>query len=165
MRVAYADPPYIGCANRYPEKQEVDHQELIAQLEVYDGWALSASSPSIFLIAPLCPKGTRIGSWVKGFCSFKPNVNPAYAWEPVFYKPARGYKREDPTVRDWVMANITLQTSMVGAKPLKFCNWLFEILGMHPDDEFIDLFLGSGAVTKAWHQWQKSRQSVMRLEC
>ena len=25
MRVAYADPPYIGQAHRYPEKREVDH--------------------------------------------------------------------------------------------------------------------------------------------
>lgn len=25
MKLAYADPPYIGCANKYPEKQEVDH--------------------------------------------------------------------------------------------------------------------------------------------
>jgi len=29
MKVAYADPPYIGLANYYPEKTEVDHLELV----------------------------------------------------------------------------------------------------------------------------------------
>ncbi len=36
MKVAYADPPYLGQGMRYPEKKEVDHVALIQQLEGYD---------------------------------------------------------------------------------------------------------------------------------
>lgn len=154
MRIAYADPPYIGQANRYPERQEVNHQELIDRLCSYDGWALSCSSPSLLTILPMCPTDIRIGVWVKPFCSFKPNVNPAYAWEAIVFKPARSGNRNIPTIRDWVSANIALKKGLVGAKPEQFCFWLFELLGMLPDDEFDDLYLGTGAVTKAWEKWR-----------
>lgn len=32
MRIGYADPPYIGCAHLYPEKKEVDHEDLLESL-------------------------------------------------------------------------------------------------------------------------------------
>jgi len=157
MKLAYADPPYIGQANKYPEKKEVDHQKLILELETYDGWALSASSPSLKSILSLCPDNVRVGAWVKPFASFKPNVNPAYAWEPVIFKPARGYPREEPTVRDWIKHNITLQQGLVGAKSYEFCFWIFRILGARGDeDEFSDLFPGTGIVTRAWEGWKQS---------
>ena len=158
MRIAYADPPYLGQANKYPEKQEVDHERLIAQLESFDGWALSCSSPSLKTILPMCPDDIRIGAWVKSFASFKPNVNPAYVWEPVIFKPARGYERKALTIRDWIEGVITLRTGMIGAKPYYFCTWFFEILGADYDDEFYDLFPGSGAVTRSWESWSKCRQ-------
>lgn len=161
MKVAYCDPPYLGCAHYYPEKREVDHQKLILELEAYNGWALSASSPSLKTILAMCPDDVRVGAWVKPFCSFKPNVNPAYAWEPVIFKPARARGRDLPTVRDWVTSNITLRKGLVGVKPRDFCLWLFEILGMVDTDNFIDLFPGSGAVTRAWKEWQS--QSRLKL--
>lgn len=102
----------------------------------------------------MCPIDVRVGSWVKPFCSFKPNVNPAYAWEPVIFKPAQARGRDKDTVRDWVADNITLKRGLSGVKPLGFCFWLFEILGMQADDEFVDLFVGSGAVSKAWQKWR-----------
>jgi len=106
----------------------------------------------------MCPDDIRIGSWVKTFCSFKPNVNPAYAWEPVIFKPARGYEREALTIRDWIKGTITLKRGVIGAKPYYFCAWLFEILGADCEDEFADLFPGSGAVSRAWDSWSKCRQ-------
>lgn len=86
MRIAYADPPYIGQAKKRYSKEdsyagEVDHAELAVRLQSFDGWALSASSPSLHLVLPLCPPDARIAAWVKPFAIFKPNVNPAYAWE------------------------------------------------------------------------------------
>lgn len=157
MRIAYADPPYVGQAKRYPEKQEIDHQKLIFELETYDGWAVSASSPSLKYILSLCPDNVRIGAWIKPFCAFKPNVNPAYAWEPVIFKPARGYTRDEPTIRDWIKHNITLKQGVIGAKPYEFCFWIFRILGARGDeDEFFDLFPGTGIVTKAWNNWKMS---------
>ena len=156
MRFAYADPPYLGCAHFYPENEEVDHAQLIAQLvdEFPDGWALSLHSPSLRIILPLCPDDVRVMAWVKPFAVYKPNVNPAYAWEPVIVRGGRKRTREQPTVRDWVASPITLRTGMVGAKPETFCLWLFEVLGMHPGDEFVDVFPGSGAVTLAWQRFQ-----------
>ncbi len=161
MKIVYADPPYIGCANRYPEKQEVDYADLIKQLVTYDGWALSCSSPSLKVLIPIVNAITedyRIGVWIKSFASYKPNVNPAYAWEGVLFKPARGYEREALTIRDWLKHPITLRKGLVGAKPYNFCVWIFQILGATPDDEFVDLFPGTYAVTKAWESWGKSRQ-------
>jgi hypothetical protein len=157
VRFAYADPPYVGCAHRYPEKQEVDHPELIARLvdEFPDGWALSCHTPSLRYLLPLCPEDVRVMAWVKPFAAFKPNVNPAYAWEPVIVRGGRKRTREQETVRDWVSANITLQRGLVGVKPDTFCYWLFDVLGMERDDELEDVFPGSGSVSRAWAKWRR----------
>lgn len=152
-QIIYADPPYIGQAKKHYNSEEVDHEKLILELEGYDGWALSCSSPSLPRILSLCPSDIRIGAWVKPFCAFKVNVNPAYAWEPVIFKPARARGRDRLTVRDWVSAVITLKRGLSGVKPEAFCFWLFEILGAEPTDEFFDMFPGSGAVTRAWNKW------------
>lgn len=72
MRFAYADPPYIGCAHLYPEKREIDHDELIARLlsDYPDGWALSASSPFCIRRRPsatcILDIPTKLGVNVKG---------------------------------------------------------------------------------------------------
>lgn len=157
MKIIYADPPYIGQAKKHYGSDEVDHKELIAHLIQFDGWALSCSSPSLQILIPLMNEVTldyRVGIWVKPFCAFKPNVNPAYAWEPVLFKPARKRGREKLTVRDWVSSSITLMRGLPGVKPDTFSFWLFEILGAATDDEFIDMFPGSGAVSRAWNKWQ-----------
>jgi hypothetical protein len=157
MRFAYGDPPYIGCAHFYEENTEVDHGDLVARLvdEFPDGWALSLHTPSLKTILPMCPDDVRVMAWVKPFAVFKPNVNPAYAWEPVIVRGGRKRTREQDTVRDWVSASITLRRGMVGVKPEAFCFWLFSVLGMEPGDEFCDLFPGTGGVTKAWGRYQR----------
>lgn len=156
MKLAYADPPYIGQAKKHYSHDsncaEVDHVELIKQLCEYDGWALSASSPSLHQILPLCPPEIRIAAWVKPFCSFKPNVNPAYAWEPVLFIPARRYSRDKLTTRDWLSASITLKKGLSGVKPEIFCLWIFALMGAERGDTLNDLYPGSGVVTKMWEQ-------------
>ena len=156
MKYAYADPPYIGCAKRYPEKQEVDHGALLRRLcSDYDGWALSCSTPSLRYLLPLCPEETRVMAWVKPFAVFKPNVNPGYTWEPLLVYGARTKRsRSEATVRDWVSAGITLKTGLVGAKPRAFCNWLFDALGLLPDDTIDDLYPGTGIVTRTLAEWR-----------
>jgi hypothetical protein len=154
MRFAYADPPYIGQAKKHYNCAEIDHIKLINDLMKYDGWALSLSSPTLKQVLAICPDNVRIGAWVKPFCSFKPNVNPAYAWEPVIFWGGRKLGRDVYTIRDWISCNITLERGTDGAKPDKFCYWIFAILGMRSEDEFDDLFYGSGAVIKAWEQWK-----------
>lgn len=159
MRFCYADPPYIGQAKKHyshdPRCAEVDHQALIDGLAEYDAWALSLSSPTLRAILPMCPEGVRVMAWVKPFCAFKVNVNPAYAWEPVIVNGGRKRTREQETIRDWLAEPITLRKGLVGAKPEAFCYWLFEVVNMHPDDEFIDLFPGTGGVSRAWESWKR----------
>jgi len=164
MRFAYADPPYIGQAQKHysddPLCAEVDHADLLRDLAQYDAWALSASSPSLkqILSLPECPDDVRICAWVKPFCAFKANVNPAYAWEPIIVWGGRNLGRDVPTMTDWVSASITLKRGLVGVKPDKFCHWLFRFVGLLPDDELVDLFPGSGAVEQAWEAWKRQAQ-------
>jgi hypothetical protein len=151
MKFAYADPPYPGCGGRYVEKTEVDHHELVAHLvENYpDGWALSTSSPALRNIIVLCPADCRIAAWVKPFAVFKPNVNPAYTWEPVIFRGGRKGDRKRATVRDWHSENITLKKGLVGAKPPGFNRWILDLLGVLPGDTLDDLFPGTNSMADA----------------
>ena len=160
MKFAYADPPYPGHTKRKlyandPRCAEVDHAALIAALvaDFPDGWALSTGSNNLHAVLPLCPEDVRVMAWVKPFCSFKPGVNPAYAWEPVIVRGGRKLGRDIDTLRDWVSANILLKKGCAGAKPEEFCFWLFGVLGAQPDDELVDLYPGSGAVSDAWFRY------------
>lgn len=172
MKFAYADPPYLGCGKLYaddhPNALDYDdpaaHQFLIKRLsdQYPDGWAMSLSSPSLKTILPMCPDDCRVSAWVKPFAIFKPNVNPAYAWEPVIWRGGHKRTREQDTARDWVSANITLKRGLTGAKPRDFCRWIFEILNIQPGDQFDDLFPGTGAVMAAFEEW--SRAPLMTLK-
>lgn len=163
MKFAYADPPYLGCASYYdhPESRIYDqpeaHQSLVSRLceEFPDGWAMSLHTPSLRTILPMCPVDCRVGAWTKPFCSFKPGVNPGYTWEPVIFRGGRKHTRTDPTIRDFCAVSITLQRGFCGAKPKGFCDWIFELLNMQPEDEFVDVFPGSGAVGRAWDSWKR----------
>ena len=149
MKFAYADPPYLGCALKLYGDPAYDalvtHQNLIASLcaDYTDGWAMSLNSTTLRDILPLCPNDVRVMAWVKPFASFKPNVNSAYAWEPVIVRGGRPYTREDPTLRDWHSANITLQRGLPGAKPESFCRWILQVLNVQDGDVFDDLFPGT----------------------
>ncbi|MFG6277949.1 hypothetical protein [Microbacterium sp. 5K110] len=47
-------------------------------------------------------------------------------------------------------ARTTEPARVVGAKPAAFCRWVFDLLGAEPQDDFTDLFAGSGGVARAW---------------
>ena len=126
-----------------------------------EGWALSCSSPSLQQILALCPSTVRVGAWVKPFAAFKVGVNPAYAWEPVIFHGGRTRRaRDESTVRDWCAASITLQRGLAGAKPDPFCFWVFQMLGLQADDELVDLFPGSGAVSRAWDSFRRQTRLI-----
>ena len=162
MRFAYADPPYVGQSKRHYGGAEVNHRLLIAHLvdDFPDGWALSCSSPSLRELLPLCPADVRIGAWVKPFASFKPNVNPAYAWEPVIWRGGRKRLRTEQTVRDWVSVNITLQKGLSGAKPTAFCRWVLALLGAERGDDIVDVFPGTNSLTQTWHAEHAERLAL-----
>lgn len=158
MKFAYADPPYVGQSQKHYQREEVDHSALIGRLvaEYPDGWALSASSPSLRFLLPICPEDVRVMAWVKPFASFKPNVNPGYCWEPVIVRGGRARGRHQQTVRDYVSAGITLEKGLSGAKPEPFVWWLIEVLNMQPGDCLDDLFPGTGIVGRVLLAWERS---------
>jgi hypothetical protein len=171
MKVAYADPPYLGCCARYdhfhPDGRCWDdvetHRLLIERLSVEfpDGWAMSASSPSLRSLLPLCPEDCRVSPWTKTFAAFKPNVNPAYAWEPVIWRGGRGKRsRAEMTVRDWYSGPITLKKGLCGAKSEGFVLWLFDLLGVQENDEVTDIYPGTGVVGRTLDRWRLYRGTL-----
>lgn len=164
LRFAYADPPYIGCAYRYPEHPESgmwddpqNHVELMRSMDnEYDGWALSCHEPSLRHLAAVMPDGARVAAWVKPFAAFKPRVRIAYAWEPVIWKRTAPRRDGDPIGRDFVPCNITLRKGFVGAKPESFCTWVLTLLGYQDGDELVDLFPGTGVMGRVKSQTRLS---------
>lgn len=159
MRFAYADPPYIGCAAKHygdPFYDSIQNQvDLLDKINnEYEAWAFSLHEPSLRRLLPFAPLGCRVAVWVKPFAVFKRGVDPAYTWEPVFFKTARKWDKGRPTVRDHLSCNIALKKGLVGAKPDKFWLWLFELLGATPGDEFYDVFPGTGRGQTMWQEYQ-----------
>ena len=172
MRFAYADPPYYGLAKKFyghlhPQAGDYDrletHAALIERLcaEYPDGWAMSLHTPSLRHILPLCPDDVRVGSWVKPFCSFKPGVPRAYAWEPVIFRGGRPLGRSDRTVRDYCAAPITLRRGFTGAKPAALLHWICEWLGVQAGDAVDDLFPGSGGCAIAIADYLSAKAGAM----
>lgn len=160
--MAYADPPYIGQAKKHYAKHpdfagEVDHKALIERLmdEFRGGWALSCSSPSLKILLPMCPEKTRVLAWTRTYASPKPGVWPFYSWEPVLFFGGRNRFRDALAPRDALVCSPgTQHGGFTGGKPAAFSWWIFDCLGLLPDDEFVDLFPGSGAVWRAWEAYR-----------
>ncbi len=155
LRFAYADPPYPRLARRYyrdrPEyRGEVNHAELIASLEAsgYAGWALSTGAYALRELLPLCPPCARVCAWVKPIGVSSKTYGLHNTWEPLIVVVGR---RRRPGVRDWLRAHPARKGGdLPGRKPLAFCAWLFDCLGMLPGDDLVDLFPGTGIVSRAW---------------
>lgn len=171
MRLAYADPPYPGqSAKHYADHPdyagEVDHRALLRALnEDFDGWVLHTASTTLpYVLGIAADEGVsdfRIMSWVKPFAAFKRNVSVAYAWEPVLVKPVRKPVVSGRIVmRDWIAESITLRRGLTGAKPSAVCRWAFEMAGLDPADQLVDLYPGTGAVTAAWDEWRAAQKEA-----
>lgn len=162
MRFAYADPPYFGrCASYDHEHGDggcwddiATHAALIVRLadEYPDGWAFSCSTPSLRHLLPGCPDKVRVCAWVKTYCTFRPGVNPAYAWEPVLLLGGRKRDREHETVRDWYSSPTGQRLGIFGGKPASFAAWVSALLGATNDDRIEDLFSGSGTCGRQFDQ-------------
>ncbi len=158
MNFAYADPPYLGMGKAMYGDATYDdpsaHQQLINRLcnQYPDGWAMSASSPSLRVILPMCPEDVRVAAWVKPFAAFRPNVKPAYAWEPVIFRGGRQRTRKDETWHDWHSENIAMRKGFRGCKPPGFAQWIVRLLNadVTKGDTITDLFHGSGAMLGVW---------------
>lgn len=161
MRLAYADPPYPGESERHygnhPDYAgEVDHAALIADLQGFDGWALSTSNKALRDVLGLCPSGVRVLAWCKPIAPPFPGKG-VYGWEPVIARPARPVAND---LRDTITVSPEMFTFrpkpaeyVTGMKPPAFCRWLFAWLGAQQDDTFDDMFPGSGTVGYEWARW------------
>lgn len=154
MRMAYADPPYPGCAWMYADQDsfagEVDHVALVASLEAsYDGFALSTSARALATILPLFKRPFRVCAWVKPIGAWPSTFGIHNTWEPLIVVPGRELR---PGKRDWLSAQPARGggSNLIGRKPEAFAAWLFGLLGLSPGDEFDDLFPGSGIIGRAW---------------
>jgi hypothetical protein len=160
VRLAYADPPYLGCAALYDHFDAARWDDPEAHLALmrwmehkYDGWALSASSPSLRHLLPGAPARARVAAWVKPFAAYKRNVRIAYTWEPVIFAPGRDRSADGaPVGRDHLSTPITLRRGMTGAKPAAFCRWVLDLLGYLNGDELTDLFPGTGVMGRVLDQ-------------
>lgn len=169
MRFCFADPPYYGLAVKFyghlhPEAHVYDtiegHIALIERLctEFPDGWAMCLHEKSLRTILPLCPEDCRVMAWVKPWCSYKPGVRVAYAWEPIIFRGGRPSEKINETVRDWVSANMEMERGFQGAKPPKVIRHILKIWDARPDeDEVVDLFPGSGIVGATLDNWRHSK--------
>jgi len=157
MRLAYADPPYLGKGNRYDDTPEASTREyddvaawerLAERLDGFDGWALSMNGTNLHPLLPLFPDA-RIAVWVKPFAAFKRNVRIAYTWEPVLFVPGRNSSADGaPVGRDHLSEPITMRKGLVGAKPERFCSWVLDLIGWVPGDELVDIFPGTGVMDR-----------------
>lgn len=155
MRFAYADPPYPGKARRYFRNEpdyavEVDHHELIASLASsgYDGWALSTSRDALRELLPLCPERAIVCPWVKPIGASTRTFGLHNAWEPLIVV---GGRQRQPGRRDWLCAQPARHGgTLAGRKPIAFVHFLWECLGAAPGDELVDLFPGTGIVSRGW---------------
>lgn len=174
-RLAYADPPYPGKSARYYSDHadyggEVDHAELVSRLSAeFDAWALSTSATALRDVLALCPPGVRVAAWFRGPRPHATAATPVNAWEPVIYagqisrrverpldaSPVDG-RRVDALVKGPAPRR-TDPRRVIGAKPPEFCRWVFDLLAAQPGDEFVDLFPGSGGVSRAWRVFEASR--------
>lgn len=141
---------------------EVDHVALIGRLCSDDGlagWALSTSVRALRMILPLCPEWARVCAWVKPHAAPVRSHGLSNCWEPLIVV---GGRQLPPGKRDWFSAHPARRGgSLPGRKPLAFCVFLFEALGMRPGDEIRDLFPGTGIISRAWAE--VSRLEPLRL--
>lgn len=164
----YADPPYPGTAKKYYGDQptyagEVDHQKLIEQLMAggYAGWALSTSAKALRTLLPLCPEGTLVCPWVKPIGVPAATFGAHNTWEPLL---VYGGRKCRPGVRDWLAAQpARLWGDLPGRKPLAFCAWMFDLLGMVPGDQFVELFPGTAMATKCWSELSAKMSDQLEL--
>ncbi len=154
MRMAYADPPYPGLAKRYYGNEptyagEVDHAALIESLRTsFDGWALSTSARALRDVLPLCPPDALVLPWCKPNGVSRHTRGLHNCWEPLIVVPGRELT---PGKRDFLVAKPARGGGkLMGRKPLAFCAFLFDALGLLPGDDFVDLFPGTGIVSRAW---------------
>jgi hypothetical protein len=146
---------------------EVDFPSLILSLRSSRdsgeclGWALSTSARSLRELLPLCPPEARVCAWVKPIGASPRTYGLHNTWEPLIVV---GGRQRQPGKRDWLRAMpARSEGTLPGRKPVAFCAWLFEVLGMLPGDTLIDMFPGTGIVSRAWDELSTAATSPVPI--
>lgn len=177
MKLAIADPPYLGRADRWygdgrgsgrtatvagrngrkpdhhPQAAEWDdperHVQLVRDLAQYDGWLVAGAPGTERVLLEAAPADAQLGIW------HRPNAMPGggrvlRSYEPVVFRVPEGRRDRStgPRVRD-VLSSPVLPQGFLGSKPPAWTRWALELLGYQPSDELVDIFPGSGAVAAA----------------
>lgn len=193
MRLAIADPPYLGRADRWygdgrgsgytsvtgrngrkpdrhPAAAEWDvperHVQLVRDLsEQYDGFAVAGTAASAGLLLAAAPPAARLAVWVR------PNAMPGGSrlintWEPVVVLVPEGRRGRErgASVRDALVAPV-LPQGFLGSKPPAWTRWVLDMLDYQPAvDTVEDVFTGSGAVAAAADGMLAIAESSNQLE-
>lgn len=172
MRLAIADPPYLGRGDRWygdgrghftrqrnsdhhPAASDWDdparHVALVEQLVAdYDGWAIAGAPDSLPIYLAACPSDVRTMVWHRGN-SIPSGARVASQWEFVlaFIPEERRGHGSGLGVSDVLNRGVDNRSGFTGAKPSEWTRWVLAALGYEPGvDTLDDLFPGSGAVTR-----------------
>ena len=168
MRLAIADPPYLGRAARWygdgrghaggrgrpdshPEASRWDtldaHLALVADLAAYDGWALFTGLHGLRHILPACPDDVTVLAWCVTN-AIPSGSRVGTSWEPIIVRvpTERRAHGTGPAMRSFHAAAAPCHLSFAGAKPTSVTRWVLDVLGHRAEDEVDDLFPGSGSV-------------------
>jgi hypothetical protein len=141
------------AADHHPAAADWDslteHQKLITHMvRNFDGWALATTPDGLGAYHPL-PVSAHVMAW------HRPNAMPGghrlvSRWEPVivFVPEGRRHRDTGPRVLDFLSASAP-RINFAGAKPPEWTSWVLDALGYTDGDEVVDLFPGSGSVSKA----------------
>lgn len=146
----------------------------------FDGWALSTNASSLQALLALCPPGVRIAAWHRGaryvrslgpLSAWEPiiysggrlAIDLAPITEASEVDPETSSGRtarridsaaetppDSPSLIWGQTARLSDVDRVVGSKPAAYIRFVFDLLGARPQDEFVDLFPGSGGFTRAW---------------
>jgi len=101
-------------------------------------------------ILPLCPETVHVCPWVKPIGAAVHTAGLHTTWEPLLVV---GGRQTPPGRRDWLSAQpARFGGNLMGRKPIAFCAFLFDALGLVSGDELVDLFPGSGVIARAWRE-------------
>jgi hypothetical protein len=167
MRLAYADPPYLGCCLKYGHRHDLygcwdvpdAHAHLVKNLvkDFPDGWALSTSAKGLPTYLAACPPAARTAIWHVTNSPHPGNMGRWWwAWEAVI---VWGGRREVPVVRNVFTGHAPsgyFGNEITGQKTEGFCRWVLNLLGYLDGDELVDLYPGSGVMGRVLTQGRLS---------
>ena len=165
MRLAIADPPYLGRADRWygdgrgsgrtrstekgrngrrpdrhPAAAEWDaperHKQLVRDLTAEcDGWAVAGAPDTVRVLLEAAPPDARLTIW------HRPNAMPGgsrvlTSWEPVIvYVPPERRGRTSGVTVRDVLSSPVLPQGFLGSKPPAWTSWVLAMLGHDPDTD------------------------------